>query len=91
MVPAWLNLAAVLRAAGRSAEADAAAGRAAAQACRGLRGYPYGVGTGEVLQWGIGRRWLLLWEPGSLRAAVPSFYREACRRLAERTGRSDST
>jgi tetratricopeptide (TPR) repeat protein len=106
MVPAWRNLARVLERSGRAAEAESARRRAADQACRAPRGYPYGLGTGEVLEWGVGRRWLLLWEQGgeaaaqrggaerrqaparaegheptALRAALPSFYREACRRL----------
>jgi len=95
MVPAWLNLARVLERSGRPAEARRARRRAARQACRGPRGYAYGVGTGEILEWGVGRRWLLLLEPGreapeseeasgasSLRVALPSFYREACASLA---------
>jgi tetratricopeptide (TPR) repeat protein len=106
MVPAWRNLARVLERSGREYEAREARARASRQACRAPRGYPYGLGTGEVLEWGVGRRWLLLWEQGreapaqrggaerrraparaegrgalALRAALPSFYREACRRL----------
>jgi tetratricopeptide (TPR) repeat protein len=106
MVPAWLDLASVLASAGREEEAREARARASRQACRPPRGYPYGLGTGELLEWGVGRRWLLLWEQGreapaqrgeaerrraparaerreapGLRAAPPSFYREACWRL----------
>ncbi|MBW1688830.1 MAG: hypothetical protein JRS35_27695, partial [Deltaproteobacteria bacterium] len=81
MVPAWSNLARVLERSGRAAEADSAWRRAADQACRAPRGYPYGLGTGEVVEWGVGRRWLLLWDGAALRPALPSFYREACRRL----------
>jgi Flp pilus assembly protein TadD len=117
MVPAWRNLARVLELSGSAAEAERARRRAADQACRGPRGYPYGVGTGEILEWGVGRRWLLLLgaerrqapaEQGreapaqrggaerrqapaeaegrgtfSLRAALPSFYREACASAVE--------
>jgi ferric-dicitrate binding protein FerR (iron transport regulator) len=106
MVPAWQNLARLLERSGSALEAESARRRAAEQACRGPRGYPYGVGTGEILEWGVGRRWLLLLEQGreapaqrgeaerrrasakqgrealSLRAALPSFYREACASLA---------
>jgi tetratricopeptide (TPR) repeat protein len=64
MVPAWRNLARVLERSGSVAEAESARRRAADQACRGPRGYPYGVGTGEILEWGVGRRWLLLLEQG---------------------------
>jgi len=81
MLPAWLDLASVLASSGREGEARQARMRAARQACRGPRGYPYGLGTGEVVEWGVGRRWLLLWNATTLRAALPSFYREACRRL----------
>jgi tetratricopeptide (TPR) repeat protein len=85
MVPAWLDLASVLASAGHEDEAREARARALRQACRAPRGYPHGLGTGEPLEWGVGRRWLLLWEQGreapALRAALPSFYREACRRL----------
>lgn len=45
------------------------------------RCYPYGVGTNEVHEWGVGRRWLLLAEDGNLRAAPPRWYRDACKRL----------
>jgi tetratricopeptide (TPR) repeat protein len=78
IVPGWRNLARVLQAEGRVVESREAWERAAGAACSGPRGYPYGVGTGEVLQWGIGRRWLLLWSEDGLQAAEPSFYREMC-------------
>jgi len=82
MVPAWRNLAIVLE---RRRDGDAggrARERAAREACRVPRGYPYGVGTGEVLEWGVGRRWLLRIEGEALRPALPAFYRQACRDLA---------
>ena len=60
LVPAWRNLAIVQGRAGRTAQAERARDQAARQACRSPRGYPHGVGTGEVLEWGVGRRWLLL-------------------------------
>jgi hypothetical protein len=50
------------------------------------RGYSYGVGTGEVLEWGIGRRWRLLLEGDRLRAAAPSFYRDMCAALRREGG-----
>ena len=62
-------------------EAARARERAAREACQPPRGYPYGVGTGEILEWGVGRRPLLLIEDGKLRAARPSYYRDACRIL----------
>ena len=40
-------------------------------------------GTGEVLEWGIGRRAMLLVRESELRVALPDFYRGACRALAE--------
>jgi tetratricopeptide (TPR) repeat protein len=82
LVPAWLDLAAALSASARDAEAREAAARAAAQACRAPHGYPHGVGTGEALEWGVGRRGLLLVEGDALRLAGPAFYRSACRELA---------
>jgi tetratricopeptide (TPR) repeat protein len=82
MIPAWRNLAVVLERRRRDGESHAARERAAREACRSPRGYPYGVGTGEVLEWGVGRRWLLLLEGQALRLALPDFYREACRNLA---------
>jgi tetratricopeptide (TPR) repeat protein len=81
IVPAWRNLAVVLARAGRVADGGRAGERAAREACTGPRGYPYGLGTGEVLEWGIGRRWLLLLEEDRLRAAAPSFYRGMCAAL----------
>ncbi len=84
LVPAWRNMAVVLSRVGRSSDALRTRLRAARQACRSPRGYPHGVGTGEVLEWGVGRRWLLLLDAAcsdvlKLRAALPAFYREACR------------
>lgn len=84
MVPAWLNLAAAARRSTDPADAQtaqAAMREAARRACLGPRSYPYGVGTGEVLEWGVGRRWLLLSEEGRLHTALPSWYRGACERL----------
>ena len=83
LVPAWRNLAWVLARSGGAEEAQRVRERAAREACRAPRGYPYGVGTGEVLEWGVGRRWLLRLDAEGLRVALPSFYREACRRLAD--------
>jgi len=77
-VPAWLDLAAVLGAQGRDGEAAAAGTEARRWACAPPRGYPYGVGTGEVLEWGVARRPLLLWEGGALRVAPPAFFRRSC-------------
>lgn len=81
IVPGWRNLARVLEAEGRFAESSDVRERAARAACSGPRGYPYGIGTGEVLEWGIGRRWLLLWAEDGLRPAEQSFYREMCASL----------
>jgi tetratricopeptide (TPR) repeat protein len=78
IVPGWRNLARVLAAGGRYDEARDIWERAAQAACSGPRGYPYGIGTGEVLEWGIGRRWLLLWSDDGLQPAEQSFYREMC-------------
>jgi tetratricopeptide (TPR) repeat protein len=78
MVPAWRNLARVLARSGRLQESGRARKRAAREACTAPRGYPYGVGTGEVLEWGVGRRCLLLLEDDRLRVAEPSFYRDMC-------------
>ncbi len=47
---------------------------------------PYGLGTGEVLEWGVGRRWLLLLEGDRLRAATPAFYRDMCAALRREGG-----
>ena len=79
---ARLNLARELKREGRMREAQAASAAAAQAACQAPRGFPYGVGTGEVLEWGVGRRWLLLLESGGLAPALPEFFREACARLS---------
>ncbi len=81
MFVAQLNLARVLERE-RSPEAAPAFAAAAQAACRPPRGYPYGVGTGEVLEWGVGRRWLLRLEGGALVPTLPAFFREACERLS---------
>jgi tetratricopeptide (TPR) repeat protein len=78
LTPGWLNLAAVLETGGRGEAAARARERAARAACRPPRGYPYGVGTGEVLEWGVARRGLLLLEAQGLRLAPPGFYRRKC-------------
>ncbi len=77
-VPAWLALSEVLRALGRESEAREARADALHWACVPPRRYPYGVGTGEVLEWGIARRPLLLWDGGGLRIAPPGFFRRSC-------------
>jgi hypothetical protein len=77
-VPAWLALARVLEARGRAADAEVARAEAAHWACVAPRRYPYGVGTGEVLEWGIARRPLLLWDGEELRVAPPAFFRRRC-------------
>jgi tetratricopeptide (TPR) repeat protein len=82
LVVAHFNLARALERAGRGPEAKLAWAAAAQAACRSPRGFPYGVGTGEVLEWGVGRRWLLLLEDGGLAPALPVFFREACARLS---------
>ena len=81
LVPAWLNYARVLEQRGRVDAASQARRRAAQQACRAPRGYPHGVGSGEILEWGVGRRPLLLLEDDGLRVALPAFHRDACRAL----------
>jgi len=89
LVPAWRNLAELLRRTGRERESAATRRQASAAACEAPRDYPYGVGTGEVLEWGVGRRWLLLLDADGLRAAPPSFFRDMCatlRREAEAGG-----
>jgi len=78
MVPAWHNLARVLLRAGRAEDGARVWLRAQDEACAAPRGYPYGLGTGEVLEWGVGRRWLLVMEDEGLHAAKPAFYRGMC-------------
>ena len=83
LVPAWLNLSTLYTRSGRSGQAVDARNVAAHAACTAPRGHPHGVGTGEVLEWGVGRRWLLRVEPSGLQIALPAFYREACGRLRD--------
>jgi hypothetical protein len=81
--PAWENLAFVLARAGRDADARAALASAREAACRAPRGEPPGVGSGENVEWGVGRRWRLrLDADGALRALLPADERAACARLA---------
>lgn len=81
LVVARLNLATLLDAAGRVDEARRARAEAVRHACTPPRRYPHGLGTGEVLEWGVGRRALLLVEAEGLRLATTDFYRDACRAL----------
>ena len=62
-------------------EARRARAEATRHACTTPRRYPHGVGTGEVLEWGVGRRALLLVDAEGLRLATTDFYRDACRAL----------
>jgi Flp pilus assembly protein TadD len=78
LAPAWRNLAVVLERTDRGREAEAARRRARQEACRPPRGYPYGIGTGEVLEWGILRRPLLLLTESGLTVALPETFRRAC-------------
>jgi tetratricopeptide (TPR) repeat protein len=87
LVPAWANLARVLEVQGRGEEAARAWSSAREQACRTPRRYPHGLGTGEVLEWGIGRRALLLWEDDGLRLADLDFHRNDCRLLSRAADR----
>ena len=48
-------------------------------ACAAPRGYPYGVGTGEVLEWGVAQRPLLLLEDTGPRPTPAEFHRRRCR------------
>jgi tetratricopeptide (TPR) repeat protein len=82
MLVAWVDLVALLEATGRADAAARARARALVHACSGIRGYPYGLGTGEVLEWGVGRRPLLRIGDDGLALALPEFYRGACRSLA---------
>jgi tetratricopeptide (TPR) repeat protein len=82
LVVARLNQAWLLEHEHRSQAAALALGAAAQAACQAPRGYPYGVGTGEVLEWGVGRRWLLRLDQGSLAPALPAFFRSACAELS---------
>jgi hypothetical protein len=36
-----------------------------------------------VLEWGVGRRWLLRLEKGGLAPVLPVFFREACAALSQ--------
>ena len=76
--PAWLALARVHAARGHEEDAGQARAEALHWACVAPRRYPYGVGTGEVHEWGIARRPLLLWESDGLRIAPPAFFRRRC-------------
>lgn len=88
MTPAWRNLAVVLARAGRAPEAELARQSAKHAACTSPTGYPYGLGTGEILEWGVGRRTLLLMVNDGLVAALPEFYRSACEVMREEAAKT---
>jgi hypothetical protein len=81
--PAWENLAQVLARAGREDDARAARASARDAACRAPRGEPRGLGSGENVEWGVGRRWRLSLAPdgATLRPLLPADERAACARL----------
>jgi tetratricopeptide (TPR) repeat protein len=84
MWPVWENLARVLRSEGRDAEARDAWASAERAACRAPRGVPRAMGSGENVEWGVGRRWLLHLDAdgGAPGVVLPSDFRGACARLA---------
>jgi len=83
MWPVVENLARVMQSDVLDASAKEAWDVARAAACRAPRGIPRAIGTGENVEWGVGRRWLLRLAPdGSLRVTLPTDQREACARLA---------
>ena len=83
MWPERETLAFVARRQGRADAAAEALRAARREACHAPRGIPRGIGTGESVEWGVGRRWLLwLAQDGALRAVLPSDERGACARLA---------
>jgi tetratricopeptide (TPR) repeat protein len=67
-----------------AALSDLAGARRAEAACRAAapRHYPYGIGSGEILEWGVGRRPLLLWTDAGLMLAPREFFRRQRARLA---------
>jgi hypothetical protein len=81
LVPAWLHLARARERLSRPEQAQAARSHALRAACAPPRRYPHGLGTGEVLEWGVGRRGLLWLDGQVLRVAGPEFFRLACSRL----------
>jgi tetratricopeptide (TPR) repeat protein len=84
MLPAWEALAVVLRRMQRESDASAVMDIARQVACRAPRGYARGIGSGEVIECGIGRRWLLRLDArdGCLSVALPAYHRDSCARLA---------
>lgn len=83
MLPAWEALAVVLGRMQRQPEAREALTYARQVACRTPRGYPRGIGSGENVEWGVGRRWLLRLDADDdgLRVELPADRRGACARL----------
>jgi len=83
LTAAWWNLA---RVGSDDAQAAEAIARAREAACSAPRHYPYGLGTGEILEWGIGRRPLLVLDDdsrGGFHLLLPRDQREACALLAK--------
>lgn len=78
-LPVLRNLERVQSRLGLEREAETTRARGDAIACRAPRGYPYGLGTGETLEWGVLRRGLLVVGDDGLRVALPFWYRGACR------------
>jgi len=75
---AWRNRARVLEASAARAELRAAQRGEERCRCRAPRRYPYGIGTGEIAEWGVGRRPLLLFAQGALALAPTGFFRREC-------------
>jgi tetratricopeptide (TPR) repeat protein len=76
----WLSWEVLILARGDSVSELRARVAAAEGACRVPRGHPYGLGTGEVLEWGVGRRALLRVQDGALELADLDYLRGACAR-----------
>jgi len=71
LTPAWINLAAVLERQNRAEPAADARRQARAAEARPPRGFPYGIGNGNLFESGSGQRWMLALRDEELALYLP--------------------
>ncbi len=77
LVPAWRNLETLLARSNPGAVSEVAA-QSTRAACTPPRDFPHGIGRGDITEYAVGRRSMLLWNGESLALAGPEAFRTPC-------------
>lgn len=71
LAPAWINLGSLLALQNRQTQASEARAQARAAEAHPPRGFPYGIGNGNLFESGSGQRWMLVLQDGELALYLP--------------------